>query len=150
MAISFRQVVTGQPARAPTPADGLAGRGADDAPAVRTATELPRATRPGEAVQTRTEAAAQGAATPPEPDTLARAVEEANTLAESALRATNRSVTFGRDEESGRIVITIREKRNGEEVSRQIPPQSMLRLVEKLRAAVEEGSALGSLIDLDG
>lgn len=82
---------------------------------------------------------------------LNKAVEQANALAESALRATNRSIQFARDEGSGRMTITIREEVDGEEVSRQIPPNHFLKVVERLKQ-INEGlfTPRGALIDTDG
>ena len=72
-------------------------------------------------------------------------------LAESALRATNRSIEFAHDEGSGRMTITIKEEVDGEEVSRQIPPNHFLKVVERLKQ-INEGlfAPRGALIDTDG
>ncbi len=85
------------------------------------------------------------------PQGLDRAVEAANALAEVVLRATNRSVTFSKDNGSGRIQITIRENGpNGEEVLRQIPPSSFFKLVESLKAMNDGTNAhRGALVDFD-
>jgi uncharacterized FlaG/YvyC family protein len=149
MSITFRQAAQVLPARAPTPADALAGRRDDGAAPVRGA-ELPQAGRPGQAVDVRADPAAQGQDVPPDPATLTRAVEDANALAETVLRSGSRSVQFGRDEQSGLVVIKIREQRDGEVVERQIPEPDFVRLVHRLRQAAEGGSASGALIDLDG
>ncbi len=85
------------------------------------------------------------------PQSLDRAVEQANAIAEVNLRATNRSVTFSKDDNSGRIQITIREEgADGEEVLRQIPPSSFFKFVERLQS-LNDGSDghRGALVDLD-
>ncbi len=86
-----------------------------------------------------------------EPPSLDKAIEAANAIAESNLRATNRSVTFSKDDRSGRIQITIREKGvNGEEVLRQIPPSSFFKMVERLSSLNENGEAhRGALLDIE-
>lgn len=82
---------------------------------------------------------------------LTRAVEQANALAETALRATNRSVMFEQDDTSGRVKITIKEEVDGEEVTRQIPPSQFLKVVERLRALQDgETPPRGALISVDG
>ncbi len=152
MAIHVRQAQTAPTFRTPVPADGLAGRrvtGGDET-STPPSTELPQAARPGQAVDVRSNPAVQGADVPPDPPSLARAVEDANAVAESIFRATNRKVTFGRDEKSGRVVIKVREERGEEVEVRQIPPQSLLRLLERLRDAREGGSLSGAFVDLDG
>lgn len=80
---------------------------------------------------------------------LDKAVEQANAIAEATLRATNRSVEFSRDRDSGRVTITITEEVNGEEVSRQIPPSEFLRILEKLKDLAEGNQPRGALVDLD-
>jgi uncharacterized FlaG/YvyC family protein len=154
MTINVRQAQPAQPIRPPVLADALAGRrapgGGDDAGTPAKTTELPQAGRPGQAVDVRNQAAVQGADLPPDPPELARAVEDANAVAESIFRATNRKVTFGRDENSGRVVIKVREERGEEVEVRQIPPQQFLRLLERLRTAREGGSLSGAFVDLDG
>jgi len=79
-----------------------------------------------------------------------RAIEQANIVAESALRATNRSIEFGVHDRSGRITITIREEINGHEITREIPPEEFLRVVETLKDLGDDVEQVrGALIDLD-
>jgi uncharacterized FlaG/YvyC family protein len=81
---------------------------------------------------------------------IVRAIEQANGVAESVLRATNRSIEFGVHDRSGRITITIREDINGHEVTREIPPEELLRVVETLKNMGDDADqARGALIDLD-
>ena len=150
MAINVNQAFSGQRIRAPAAADSLASQRANSQGEVQASagpTELPQSGRPGETIQGRIEEAVAAAMDPKEPEGLDRAIEEANSLAEATMRATNRSVTFGRDEPTGRVVITIREEKNGEEISRQIPPAAFLKLVERLREAREGEAPAGGLID---
>ena len=86
-----------------------------------------------------------------DPALVTREVEQANAIAESALRAKNRSVHFGFDSGSGRVTMTITEERNGKEVTRQIPPMEFLEMVDRLKG-YSEGNDLpkGALLDLDG
>ena len=86
-----------------------------------------------------------------DPALMTRAVEQANTAAEAALRATNRSVNFQYDDRSGRVKMTITEERNGKEVTRQIPPDDFLDMVDRLQGYAD-GSELprGTLLNLDG
>jgi hypothetical protein len=86
-----------------------------------------------------------------DPALLTRAVEQANAAAEAAMRAKNRSVEFGLDSESGRVTMLIREERNGSEVTRQIPPDTFLQMVERLQG-FQEGQDLppGTFFSLDG
>ena len=87
----------------------------------------------------------------PDPALVTRAVEQANVAAETAMRAKNRSVEFGFDMESGRVTMLIREELNGSEVTRQIPPDTFLQMVERLQG-FQEGQDLppGTLFSLDG
>lgn len=150
MAINLNQLVSGQVAiRPPTP-DALAARASPKKAAAAAETELARAAEPG-ATATVTETAEVEAGAQVEAPELDRAVEEANQLTESSLRATNRSVTFGRHEGSGRITITIREEVNGKEVERQIPPESLLKLVERLKAMGEKDrrATAGSIVETE-
>ena len=80
-----------------------------------------------------------------------KAVEEANSLAEIAFEQRERSVRFSRDEDSGRLVMTIREKASGEEDVRQLPPESFLKMLERLREARGEGDGQRppALLDLN-
>lgn len=99
-------------------------------------------------VEATVEAAAR-AAEEVDPTALVRAVEEANVVAEAALRASHRSVEFRHDDRSGRITITIKEEHNGEEVSKQIPPSQFLKMVERLRDMAERTRPRGALLELD-
>lgn len=86
-----------------------------------------------------------------DPVQMTRAVEQANAVSETAMRARNRSVQFGFDTQSGRVTMTITEELNGEEVTRQIPPREFLNMVERLQG-YSEGESLpkGSIFNLDG
>ncbi|MFN3201824.1 MAG: flagellar protein FlaG [Bradymonadia bacterium] len=72
---------------------------------------------------------------------LTKAVEEANSLAEVAYDQSERSVRFSRDEASGRLVMTIKEKESGEETVRQLPPEAFLKMLERLKEARGERDA---------
>ncbi len=149
MAFQIHQLISGQAAiRPPTP-DVLSARASSRAAAsAASATELARAAAPGQTASA-TELAAVEAGAPIDAPELDRAVEEANTLAEASLRATNRSVTFGRDEGSGRVTITIKEEANGKTLERQIPQEALLRLVERLRSLGEDRRATsGSIVEI--
>ena len=115
-----------------------------------THTELAKAAEPGASakVPDPVEAEVTGAQQV-EPADLDRAVEEANQLSEPSLRATNRRVVFGRHEGSGRITITIHEQVNGKEVERQIPPESLLKLVERLKTLGNDDprATAGSIVE---
>lgn len=86
-----------------------------------------------------------------DPALMTRAVEQANAAVETAMRARNRSVEFGFDAQSGRVTMLIREEQNGSEVTRQIPPDTFLKMVERLEG-FQEGQDLppGTLVSLDG
>lgn len=88
---------------------------------------------------------------PTQEASLMKAVEEANSLAEIAFEQRERSVRFSRDEDSGRLVMTIREKASGEEDVRQLPPESFLKMLERLREARGEGDGQRppALLDLN-
>lgn len=151
MAINLNQLVTGQAAvRPPTP-DALAARASPKKTNTSSETELARAVEPGATATVTEVAAVEAAGAQVEAPELDRAVEEANQLTESSMRATNRSVTFGRHEGSGRITITIREEVNGKEVERQIPPESLLKLVERLKAMGEKDrrATAGSIVETE-
>ncbi len=149
MAMNINQLVSGQVAVRPPSQDALAARGTPRKTEAGTKTELAQASEPG------------GTATPTSPNEvdasggkveqpgLDRAVEIANQLSESSLSVAHRSVTFGRDPGSGRITMTIREAVNGEEVVRQIPSESLLKLVERLKALGEKDphATAGSLVE---
>jgi len=86
-----------------------------------------------------------------DPAIVPRAVKQANALAETALRAQNRSVEFRFREDTNRITMTITEEVNGEEVVRQIPPKQFLELVEKLQSLAESTDGpRGTLLSIDG
>jgi len=136
--MTVHQLVSGQSAVRPLSPDALAARASSRKSNASAETELARASEPGARATSSdvAEVEASGATAVESPE-LDRAVEEANQLAESSLRATNRSVTFGRHEGSGRITITIHEEVNGEVVERQVPPESVLKLVERIKALGE-------------
>jgi uncharacterized FlaG/YvyC family protein len=151
MAVNLNQLVTGTTvARAPTTPDAVAARVQPRKAESSGKTELAKAPEPGSRAETAEplEAEATGAQQV-EPADLDRAVEEANQLSESTLRASNRRVVFGRHEGSGRITITIHEQVNGKEVERQIPPESLLRLVERLKALGKDDprATAGSIVE---
>ena len=85
-----------------------------------------------------------------DPTQLTRAVEQANSASEAVLRAKNRSIEFDYDDRSGRVTMTIKEEFNGREVTRQIPPDEFLSMVERLKG-YSEGDELpaGTLLSLD-
>lgn len=145
MAINVNQVFSGGAIRNPGAGDQAvkrtSGRNATE-PSADTELAPESATGAGAAANVRPDAR------PVEAQSLDRAIEEANALSETTLRARNRSVTFGRDDGSGRITITIREEVDGEETTRQIPPPAFLELVERLKR-LGEGETRGALIDLD-
>ena len=151
MAINVNQAFAGQPIRTPTVGESLNSKGGSPANATAPAAETdleeggiaPPKVEPG--------SSATGAEQVSAPQSLDKAVEQANALAEANLRATNRSVTFSKDERSGRIQITIREEGvGGEEVLRQIPPSSFFKLVERLQSLNDDGGPpRGALVDLD-
>jgi uncharacterized FlaG/YvyC family protein len=151
MAINVNQALAGLPIRTPAVGEALNSRGGSPANAAAPAAETdlqeggiaPPKVVPGSGANTKAQVSA--------PQSLDKAVEQANRLAEANLRATNRSVTFSKDDQSGRIQITIRsEGVDGEEVLRQIPPSSFFKLVERLEAlnASEDGHR-GALVDLN-
>lgn len=157
MAINFNQAFAAQPIRTPAAGDTLANqRGsppkAEAAPVAEaeSSAEARKAAEPTEGVPEGGLSAAL--AREAEQVDLTRAVEQANALAESALRATNRSIMFEKDDTSGRVKITIREEVNGEEVTRQIPPSQFLKVVERLRQLNTDGAEppRGTLISVDG
>ena len=85
-----------------------------------------------------------------DPAIIPRAVEQANSLAETAMRAQQRSVEFSYRENSDRVVMTIREERNGEEIVREIPPQQFFELVDKLQTLAEtKDTPRGTLVSID-
>lgn len=147
MAINVNSVLAGQTARTPALHEALAtqrARPERDVAVPSTETDLPEGPA-GAAARSSDEL--QPAA---QPMVLDKAVEEANALAESTLRATNRSVAFNRHESSGRTVISISEEVNGETVTREIPPNQFLKLVDKLRDLVNSNEPpRGALVDLD-
>jgi len=151
MAINLNQLVTGTTAvRAPTTPDAVAARVQPRKAEGSAKTELAKAAEPGAfaKVPDPVEAEVTGAQQV-EPADLDRAVEEANQLSEPSLRATNRRVVFGRHEGSGRITITIHEQVNGKEVERQIPPESLLKLVERLKTLGNDDprATAGSIVE---
>ena len=85
-----------------------------------------------------------------DPAIIPRAVEQANSLAETAMRAQQRSVEFSYRENSDRVVMTIREERNGEEIVREIPPKQFFELVDKLQTLAEtKETPRGTLVSID-
>lgn len=158
MALNVNQALAGQPLRAPTVGESLVNqrgsppkKGVDAVGEVQSKSQAQKSAQAAEAAQAPAGGLQAMLAAEAEAVDLNRAVEQANALAESALRATNRSVTFARDDGSGRMTITIREEVDGEEVSRQIPPNHFLKVVERLRQLQESGDApRGALIDIDG
>lgn len=83
------------------------------------------------------------------PEGLTKAVEEANQLAESALAATNRRMRFN-VHDSGQVMISIEEKQGEESITREIPPQEMLDMMERLRELRDQQLSLrGSLVNIE-
>lgn len=157
MAINVNQALAGQPLRVPAAGESLAQQRS----APRVASAAPVAPAESSADARKAAEATEGVpqsglsaalARKAEQVDLTRAVEQANAIAESALRATNRSVRFDKDDSSGRVTITIKEEVDGEEVTRQIPPSHFLRVVERLRQIADEGEAIprGAFIRVDG
>ncbi len=151
MAINVNQAFAGQGIRRPSVGESLNSRGGSPANATAPAAETdlqeggiaPPKVEPGSPADPAEQVQA--------PQSLDRAIEEANAISEANLRATNRSVTFSKDDSSGRIKITIREEGiNGEEVLRQIPPSSFFKLVDKLQSLGDgSGDHQGALVDLE-
>lgn len=157
MAINFNQAFAAQPIRTPAAGESLANqRGspqkAASAPVAEAdaSVEVKQAAEPTEGTPESGLSVALSRET--EQVDLTRAVQQANALAESALRATNRSIMFEKDDTSGRVKITIKEEVNGEEVTRQIPPSQFLKVVERLRQLNDGGGQAprGALINVDG
>ena len=154
MAINVYQAYAGQAIRPTSVGESPARRGqsADTTPAV-SQVEAPKGeqvaqTLGGMGPENGLEAVLQTAV---DPAVVTRAVEQANAASEAALRAKNRSVQFGYDARSGRVTMTIREKHNGEEVTRQIPPMAFLDMVDRLRGFGEDDALpKGAVLDLDG
>ena len=149
--MTVNQLVSGQSAVRPSSPDALAARSSPRKTNTSSETELARASQPGAAAVSTDLAEVDVTGAKVESADLDRAVEEANQLTESSLRATNRSVVFGRHEGSGRITMTIHETVNGEEVERQIPPESLLKLVERLKALGEghPRATSGSIVETE-
>ncbi|MBU0551758.1 flagellar protein FlaG [Myxococcota bacterium] len=145
MAVQFNKNYVVQALR---PAYGHEGLGALRAQKTEggSETEMPKGPEGAEAIE------AGGAARAPKeitPQALTKAVEEANQLAESALAATNRKISFN-VHDSGQVVISIEEKHGEESITREIPPQEMLDMMERLRSLRDEQLALrGSLVNID-
>ena len=153
MAINFYQAYAGQPIRTSTVGDSSTQRGrAPSETAPVSETEVSSAEKNANTLGTPgpesgLEAVAMSAV---DPTVMTRAVEQANSVAEVALRAKNRTVAFQYDDRSGRVTMTITEEQNGEEVTRQIPPDDFLDMVERLKG-YSEGEELprGTLLSLD-
>lgn len=157
MAINFNQAFSAQPIRTPAAGESLANqRGSPQKAAsapVAEAESSVEARKAAEPTEGQSESGLSVALSrEAEQVDLTRAVEQANALAESALRATNRSIMFEKDDTSGRVKITIKEEVNGEEVTRQIPPSQFLKVVERLRQLSDDGAQppRGALISVDG
>ncbi|MCB9540610.1 MAG: flagellar protein FlaG [Myxococcales bacterium] len=158
MAINVSQALVGAGLRQTASKDAATARGSPrvraegpediEVPVADPVRVQPRSAAGSEGVAAAAEAAAR-AAEEVDPTALVRAVEEANVVAEAALRASHRSVEFRHDDSSGRITITIKEERNGEEVSKQIPPSQFLKMVERLRDMAERTRPRGALLELD-
>lgn len=145
MAIDSVRTLSGHLPRGPV-SDGGRAAPRNAAPPVGD-TEQP-GQRPGEVAPVRPE---PGAQQPVEETSLMRAVDEANALAEAQLTTRTRSVTFEQHTVSGRQVITIKEEAaNGEVTTRQLPPDSFLRMLERLKEARGEGEEVrpGTLVDV--
>jgi hypothetical protein len=153
MAINFYQAYAGQPIRTSTVGDSSTQRGRSNSETAPVSeTEVSSAEKTANALGTPgpesgLEALAMSSV---DPALMTRAVEQANAVAETALRAKNRSVNFQFDDRSGRVKMTITEERNGEEVTRQIPPDDFLQMVDRLKGFSEGGELpRGTLLSLD-
>ena len=155
MAINMYQAYAGQPIRTSTVGDSSSnkGRSSDSAGPV-SAPESAQTDSASDVVgslgpESGLAASAKAAVDPAQ---VTRAVEQANAISETTLRARNRSVEFQYDDGSGRVTMTITEERNGEQVSRQIPPDEFLALAERLKEYADDGSGYppGMLFSSDG
>lgn len=156
MAINFNQAFAGQSIRTPAAGETLSSsksNTSDGAAPVGEADAAADARKVAEVVASAPDGGFDAsAAQEVDPAELTRAVEQANNVAESTMRATNRSIRFARDDGSGRVTITIREEVNGKEVTRQIPPSQFLRVAERLRELNDGPSAeapRGTLINVE-
>lgn len=156
MAINISQAFAGQPIRTPVAGELAAQRGSPRTESAAPVAEVEQSIterRVAEAAEANAESGISVAIKQTEEVDLTKAVEQANAAAESALRATNRSIVFEKDDNSGRVKITITEEVNGEEVTRQIPPNEFLKVAERLRELSAEGSEAvpprGTLINVD-
>lgn len=153
MAINFYQAYAGQPIRSSTVGESPARRSpsnGETAPVseVEISKEQSVAHTLGAAgPESGLEAVAR---TSVDPAQLTRAVEQANAVTETVMRAKNRSIEFGLDQRSGRVTMTIIEEQNGKEVTRQIPPDEFLAMVDRLKG-YSEGDELptGTLFSQD-
>jgi uncharacterized FlaG/YvyC family protein len=153
MAINVYQAYAGQPIRSSTVGDSPARRSPSN---VETApvseVEVPKAesvanTLGAAGPESGLEAVARASVDPAQ---MTRAVEQANAVTETVMRAKNRSIEFGLDQRSGRVTMTIKEERNGEEVTRQIPPDEFLAMVDRLEGYGDaEELPSGTLFSLD-
>jgi len=153
MAINFYQAYMGQPVRSSTVGESPTRRGqtsGETAPVSKN--EVPKEESVANTLGTPgpesgLEAIAMASI---DPTLMTRAVEQANTVSEAVLRAKNRSIEFAFDDRSGRVTMTIREELNGQEVTRQIPPDEFLSMVDRLKG-YSEGDELppGTLLNLD-
>ncbi len=142
MAISLSRTVLGPPAR-PQGVE-LQQKSAIPKNVGEAPTELDRNGGAGaQAPQDPREVVARAPTTAPQG--LDRAVEEANETAETALAATNRSISFEKKE--GLVAITIRDEIEGEEVVKEIPPEFVQKIRAKLRALQAGETSSGVLID---
>lgn len=78
------------------------------------------------------------------PENAQKLIDEANRLMEKEMEQSERRITFQKDEDSGRVLIHIREKIGEETTTRQIPPQSFLKMLRQLR---EGGVSLGGKVE---
>ena len=147
--MTINQLVSGQVAAKPPTPDALAARASPRKTAPSSETELASSVEPGSQATVSDPAAVDASGAKVENPGLDRAVAEANQLAETSMRSQHRSVTFGRHEGSGRVTITIHEEVNGKEVERQIPPESLLKLIERLKALGEHDrrATAGSIVE---
>jgi len=153
MAINIYQAYSGQPIRSSTVGESPARRGqASGSIAPVSEIEVPKAesaanTLGAPSPESGLEAVALASV---DPTLMTRAIEQANAISETALRAKNRSIEFGFDDRSGRVTMTITEELNGREVTHQIPPDEFLSMVDRLQG-YNEGEELptGTLLNLD-
>jgi hypothetical protein len=153
MAINFNQLFMGQPLRTTNAVDK--GQSSERSENETGPVSEPDSPKGGRVAHTLGVAGPNGgleamAIKEVDPAIIPRAVKQANSLAETALRSQQRSVEFTYREESDRVVMTIREEVDGEEVVREIPPQQFLELIDKLQNLSDtKETPRGTLLSID-